>query len=128
MLGKKGPGDRTQRNDVTKRSDKKQGAPPRLVDQPQADKSEDQIGHPNANGLQQGRFRPQASQLENTRRKIEDRIDAGQLVEKSDEKCQDNGHAQPPRPKPATAARGSGSGRDFVGLGFKFASAARPAQ
>ena len=63
-----------------------QRAPAQPVNEPQTDKSEDQIGHANADGLEQRGFLAQTGHLKNARRKIENGIDAGELVEERDEK------------------------------------------
>ena len=99
MLREKSPGHQAERSDVTERTNEKKRAPAQPVNQPQADKSKDQIGHADADGLQQRGLRTQTSQLKNARREIKNRIDAGKLVEKRDEDGQQDRPAQPPRPE-----------------------------
>ena len=77
MQREKGPGRKSQGKNVAKGANEKEGAPTQPVDQPQANKSEDQIRDANADGLQERRFGAQAGHFKNTRGKIKDGIDAG---------------------------------------------------
>src|SRR5579864_1796557 len=70
MLGKEGPCHEAERSDVAKRSDIKKRAPAQPVNQPQADKSKDEIGHANSDGLQQSGFCGKASEFEDAGREI----------------------------------------------------------
>ncbi len=88
MLGEKRPRRQSQRDDVTERADEQQRAAAQPVNQPQADKREQQVGYADPDRLEQRGFFTEAGQLENARRKIENRVDAGKLVEKRDEKSQ----------------------------------------
>ena len=68
--------------------------------------------------LQQGRFLRQACHFKYARRIIENRIDAGQLVEKGDEKGEQNRDAQPPGPERRGDGVPRGSGDNRIRLGF----------
>src|ERR1700682_161615 len=79
MTCKESPGNETERCDVAERANIKKGAPAESVNQPEADKSKNQIGHANTNGLQQGRFRTQARKFKDAGSKVQNRVDAGWL-------------------------------------------------
>ena len=65
-----------EREDVTERANIEQRAAAEPVNQPEADKGEDQVGHADADGLEQGGFRPEAGQFEDARCEVENRVDA----------------------------------------------------
>src|ERR1700676_4946091 len=81
MLRKKSPGNQTERADVSERADNEKRAATQPVNEPKANKREDEIGQADANGLQQRGFRAQPGKFKYARREIENRIDAGELVE-----------------------------------------------
>jgi len=84
---KESPGNRSQRCDVTERANKEQRAAAQPVNEPQANKGENEIGNTDADGLQQRGFRTQAGKFKYARREVKNRIDARELVEE----CYENG-------------------------------------
>ena len=99
MLREERPGDQPERSDVAERADVEKRAAAQPVDQPEPDEGEDQIGDADADRLQQRGLRAQPGQFEDARREIENRIDAGELVEERDEDGEQDRHAQPARPE-----------------------------
>ena len=99
MIGKKGPGDQAERNDVTERANIKQRAPAQPVNQPESDKSENQIGDADADGLQQRGFCAEAGQFKDAGREVQNRIDAGELVEEGDQDGEQNRLLKTRRPE-----------------------------
>src|SRR5579864_7683610 len=70
MLGKEGPCHEAKRSDVAERADIKKRAPAESVNQPQADKSKDEIGHANSDGLQQSSLCGKAREFKDAGREI----------------------------------------------------------
>src|SRR5438876_4501674 len=94
MLSKESPGNQTERSDVAERSNKKKRAATQPVNEPEADKSEHEISDADADGLEQRRFRSQPGKFKYARREIENRIDAGELVEKRNQDGKQDRFAQ----------------------------------
>ena len=94
MLSKESPGNQTERSDVAERSNKKKRATTQPVNEPEADKSEYEISDADADGLEQRCFRSQAGKFKYARREIENRIDAGELVEKRNQDGKQDRFAQ----------------------------------
>ena len=88
-----------QRDDVTQRTDVKKRAPAQPVNQPKPDKSKHEICGANADGLKQRGFFGQSGHLKYAGREIENRVDAGQLVEKGDQEGEQDWLAQTPGPE-----------------------------
>src|ERR1019366_2522050 len=99
MFSKERPSDQSQREDVTKRADIEQRAPPQTINEPQPKKSENQVGQADADGLQQRGFGTQTGQFKDARRKVENGVDAGELVEEGDQKCQQDRRLELSAPK-----------------------------
>ena len=76
VLGKKSPGNQTERADVSERADKEKRAATEPVNQPEADEGENQVGQPNPDGLQQGGLCSEAGKFKHAGRKIQNRVDA----------------------------------------------------
>src|SRR5579872_1161751 len=76
MCGEKSPGSQAERGDVAERSDIEKSAAAKAVDQPESDKSEDEIGKADADGLQQCGLCPQAGEFEDARSEVENGVDA----------------------------------------------------
>jgi hypothetical protein len=72
VAGKEGPCREAKRSDVAERADIKKSAPAQPVNQPESDKSENQIGDANADRLQQRGFcaRPVSSKMRGAKYKI----------------------------------------------------------
>ena len=120
----KRPRAQPERGDVAERADVEQRAPAQPVDQPEADEGEDEIRDADADGLQQRGLCAEAGQLEDARREVEDRVDAGELVEERDEEREQDGHAQPPRPE-ARALRPARADAATISSASASSSAAR---
>src|ERR1035438_9679496 len=91
VSGKEGPGDKPQREDITKRADIKQGAAAQPINEPKPYESENKIGHADANGLQKRGIRTQTGKFKYARSKVENGVDAGELVEEGNQKSQQDG-------------------------------------
>jgi len=115
-FGEERPRTKAERGDVAKRADVKQGAATEAVDQPEADESKDQVGDPDADRLEQCRFLPQTGELENARCEIQDRIDARELVEESEQEGKQDRRFQPHAPEPSGARLIVGHRSDFIHL------------
>src|ERR1700722_15221287 len=89
MIGKERPRDQAQRDDVAERADIEKSAAAQPVNQPEADKSENEISDADADGLQQRSLCPETGKFKDARRKIQNGVDAGQLIE---ERNQDSEH------------------------------------
>src|SRR5208337_2034360 len=98
-LGKEGPRHQAKRSDVAERADNQERSSAKPVNQPKADEGKDQIGDADADRLQQCGVRTQTSQFKYPRREIENRIDAGKLVEEGNEDSEQNWFAQAARPE-----------------------------
>src|SRR5208337_581140 len=99
MRGEERPGSEPERKDVADRPNEQQRATAQPVYQAQAHKSKNEIGHANADGLEQGGFGAQPGQFKDPRRKVEDGVDARKLVEEGDQNRQQDGQPQLPGPK-----------------------------
>jgi hypothetical protein len=93
VLGEKRPRAQPERRDVAERADDEQRAPSEPVDEPEARKREEEIRDANADGLQQRGLRTESGHFKNARRKVEHRIDAGELVKKGDQEGEQDRHA-----------------------------------
>ncbi len=76
VTGKESPCDQAKRSNVADRADIKKSAPAQPVNQPESDKSENQIRDADADRLQQRGFRAEAGKFKDARREIQNRIDA----------------------------------------------------
>lgn len=102
------------------RTDVEQRAPAKAVDECQSDKGEDQIGDADADRLKQRRLFAHAGHFEDPGCEIENRIDAGELVEKGDEEREQNGNPQAAGPEPRAAAAFADGPLDAVCLSHDF--------
>ena len=94
MRGEKRPRHQAQRNDVPKGAYEQQSAAAELVDEPQTQERKYEVGQADTHRLQQGGLFGQSGHLENARREIQHRIDAGQLIEQRDQHGKQNRRAQ----------------------------------
>src|ERR1700732_3636191 len=99
MTCKEGPGDETKRGDVAERANIKKCTPAQAVNQPEADESENQIGHANSDRLQQSSFCGEAGQFKDAGSEVQNRIDAGKLVEESNQDGEQDRFAQTSGPE-----------------------------
>src|ERR1041385_5972277 len=99
VAGIEGPRAEAERRDVAERADEQQRAPAEPVDEPEADEGEDEVRDADADRLQQRRLLAETGEAEYARREVEDRVDAGELVEERDEEGERDGDAEAPGPK-----------------------------
>jgi len=118
MLRKKSPGNQTERADVSERADKEKRAATQPVNEPEADKRENEIGEADANGLQQRGFRAQPGKFKYAWGEIENRIDAGELVEKCNQDGEQNRFAKTACPEMCRGCSFRGRSHNLVRLGF----------
>src|SRR5260221_9434607 len=117
MLREERQGNETERADITERPNVKQRASAQPVNEPQPHEGEDEIGHTNSHRLEQRGFRRQTGQLKNARSEIENRVDAGELIEEGDQKGQQDRSAQAHSPKTRRSGSLGRGGYDLVRLG-----------
>src|SRR3978361_670205 len=99
MLGKEGPCDQAERGNIAERANVKKRAPPQSVNQPETDESENQIGHANTNRLKQRSFCAQAGEFKDAGSEIQNRVDAGELVEEGNQDREQDRFLQAPGPE-----------------------------
>ena len=115
---KERPGAESERGDVSKRADIEKRAAAQFVDEPKADKGEHQVGHPDADRLQERGFLSQSGHFENAGRKVEDRINAGELVEKGDQEGELDRGFESLRPEATRAGGLMRDGSNLIGFSF----------
>src|SRR5258708_28569623 len=99
MTGKERPGNQAERRDIAERSDIEQCAAAQPVNQPESDERKNEIGNADADRLQQRGFCAEASQFKYARREVQNRIDAGELVEERNQDGEQDGFAEALRPE-----------------------------
>src|ERR1700726_1881292 len=120
MVGKKRPGDETKRGDIAERADVEEGSAAQAVNQPETDKSENEIGDADPDGLQQCSFCGEARQFKDTRREIQNRVDPGHLVEECNQDGEQDRFAKAARPEMSGGSLLGGGGENCVCLGSDF--------
>src|SRR5260221_2741948 len=91
-----------------------------MVNEPQADKSENEIGHTDADRLKQCSLCPQTSHLENARGKVKNSIDSRHLIEECNEKGEHDRNAKLPCPEMARGNLFGRGGYNRVCFSFNF--------
>ena len=99
VLREEGPCRQAERGDVSEGTDVEKSAAAEAVDQPEPDKSKNQICDADADGLQERGFGAESGEFEDARREIKDRVDAGKLVEERDQDGEKDWFAQATRPE-----------------------------
>src|ERR1700686_3436397 len=99
MVGKERPGDQTKGGDIAERANVEERSPAQAVDQPEADKGENEIGDADPDGLQQSGFCAEAREFKDAGREVQNCVDAGHLVEECNQNSQQDGFTQTPRPE-----------------------------
>src|SRR5580658_7924247 len=99
MSGKEGPGNETERSDIAERPNIEKGTPAQPINQPKADKGENEIRGANTNRLQQRCFCAEAGKFEYAGREVQDRIDAGKLVKEGNQDGEQDRFAKTSRPE-----------------------------
>src|SRR5208337_2576807 len=117
MLSKKRPGHQSERADVAERANKKKRASSQSVNQPEANKGKNEIGNADADRLQQRRLCPEPSKFKDARSEVENRVDAGELIEERNQNGQQNRFAQTPCPEMCRRSSFRRSSHNLVRLG-----------
>src|SRR5580693_7393399 len=99
MVRKESPRDETERGNVAERANIKKSAPAQPVNQPEADKRENEIGNANANRLQQRGLCTEAGEFKDAGSKIQNRIDARHLIEERNQDGEQDRFAKAPSPE-----------------------------
>src|ERR1700686_686308 len=99
MVRKEGPRDEAERSDIAKRADVQRGGPSQPVKQPESDKSENEIGDSDTDGLQKGGLCAQTCEFKDARCEVQNRIDAGKLIEEGDQDGEQDRFAKTHRPE-----------------------------
>src|ERR1700687_2184176 len=120
MVGRKSPRDETKRSNVAERANVEEGSPSQAVDQPETDKSENEIGDADPDGLQQGGFCGEARQFKDSRREIQNCVDSGHLVEECNQDGEQDRFAKAARPEMSGGTLLGGGGENCVCLGCDF--------
>src|ERR1039457_1371981 len=120
MICKEGPGDETQRGNVAERADIEKSTPSQPVNQPEADKGENEIGDANPDGLQERGFCAEAGKFKYAGREVQNRIDARELVEEGNQNGEQDRFAKTSRPEMSGRRLLGGCSYDRVRLGRNF--------
>src|ERR1019366_3005275 len=115
---KESPRHETERSDVAGRANKEEGAAAQPVNEPEADKGESEIRDADADGLEQRGFCSQTGKSKYARSEVENRIDAGELVEERNEDGKQNRFAQTACPETRRRCFFRGRSRNLIRLGF----------